>query len=93
MQINNFKTSRLLFFASLLTATFWVVGSLVNVYKVKLVGVIFEMLWLPMLAGLFVLPVLSFIMFFKEKYNFRSLSFYSLLILLSTALFLFLINR
>lgn len=93
MHSNNSAIPRFLLFASIFTAAFWVFANLIDIYRVQLVGVVFEMLWLPMLAGLFVLPVISVYFLLKEKFSFRSFPFYSLIILISTALFLFLMHR
>jgi len=43
-------------------------------------GTLFEILWLPMLAALFILPVLSFILLVKNKFNPRSLYLYSFIV-------------
>jgi hypothetical protein len=52
-----------------------------NVYHFILVGVIYEILWLPMLIMLFLLPVVSMVFLFKEKFNIRSLYLHSVLII------------
>ena len=72
MQKDKAIVPRLLFFASLFTAVFWVVANLFNVDEVSLVGVIFELLWLPMLAGMFVLPIVCVFFLLKEKFHLRS---------------------
>jgi len=66
-EINKLKTSKVVFVFSILTSIFWCLGQLVDVYKFQIVGVIFEILWLPMIALLFILPILSVIFFCKRK--------------------------
>jgi len=48
--------SRIILFASILLIFFWLLTQSFDVYRYDLVGAIFEILWLPMLAALFVLP-------------------------------------
>jgi hypothetical protein len=86
------KTSKIVFTLSLLTSVFWFLGQLVNVYYSAIVGAIFEILWLPMIALLFILPILSLIYWVKEKFNLKSLYLYSLLIILATVLYMILSN-
>jgi hypothetical protein len=86
------KTSKIVFILSLFTALFWCIGQLVNVYYFAISGAIFEILWLPMLVLLFVLPLFSLTYWVKEKFNLKSLYLYSLLIILSTAVFIYLKN-
>ncbi|MGW8124049.1 hypothetical protein ACV07N_15425 [Roseivirga echinicomitans] len=86
------KTNRpkIIFVLSFLTAAFWVVGQFVDVYHFAIVGAIFEIVWLPMIVLLFVLPVLSLFYLVKEKFSPKSLYLYSFLMLLATGLFLYL---
>ena len=75
------KMPVIIFLASLLVPLFWLLGQLINVYKTAWVGAVFELLWLPMILLLFTLPVLAAIYWSRAKFNFRSLYFYSLVIL------------
>lgn len=90
--INNSKIPKIVFILSVLTAAFWCVGQLVNIYYFAVVGVIFEIIWLPMIALLIVLPILSLIYLANEKFNLKSLYLYSFLIILATVLFMILKN-
>ncbi len=90
--INKSETPKIVFILSILTAAFWCLGQLVNVYYFPVVGAIFEILWLPMIALLLSLPVLSLIYLVKEKLNLQSLYLYSFLIVLATVLFMILRN-
>jgi hypothetical protein len=58
----------------------WYLGKSIDVYQFKLVGAFFEIIWLPMFAILFALPVISFVFWLKNKFSLRSLYFYSLLL-------------
>lgn len=86
--INKLIRPKEVFILSILTSVFWCVGTHVNVYYFAVVGGIFEFLWLPMIVLLFVLPILSFFFFVKEKFNLKSLYLYSFLIVLATILFM-----
>ena len=84
------KASKTIFLLSMTVLLFWVIGNSVNVYKVAIVGAIFEILWLPMIGLTLVLPIVSFIFWYKEKFVVRSLSLYSLLVtsaMILTAIF------
>ena len=80
------------FVLTLLTALFWFFGQIVDVYAYALLGAIFEILWLPMLGLLTVLPVLSIVGLYKENFNFKSLYWYSLLLISAVILWMMLRN-
>ncbi len=82
------KSAITIFILSLLTSIFWCIAQLFNVYKIAVIGAIFEILWLPMIALLLALPILSLILLVKQKFDPKSLYLYSLLILLATVLFM-----
>jgi len=84
----NSSTSKIVFILSIIVAGYWWLGQVINVYSFALVGAIFELLWLPTLAMLFVLPIISLILLVKEKFNVRSFYIYSLFISLTTILFI-----
>jgi hypothetical protein len=83
----NTKISKIIFLVSILAAIIWILGTTTNVYQFALVGAIFEILWLPLLGVGFILPVISFVLWVKDKFNFKSLHLYSFLILLFTIVF------
>ena len=83
----NTKISKIIFLVSIGAAIIWILGRTTNVYQFALVGAIFEMLWLPLLGVGFILPVISFVLWAKDKFNFKSLHLYSFLILLFTIVF------
>jgi hypothetical protein len=57
----NSRTGKIVFILSIIVSGFWWLGQVINVYNIALVGAIFELLWLPMLAMLFTLPIISLI--------------------------------
>ena len=86
--LNYPRIDKIVFALSVLVCIFWYTGQYVNVYKVAVVGVIFELAWLPMLALFIILPIISILLLIKNKVSFRYLPLYSLLLLLSTFLIL-----
>lgn len=66
--------------SALLLVLFWTVSQFLNVYAYKITGAIFELLWLPALLSLVVLPVLAFVFWRKDHYSLRSLNFYALIL-------------
>ena len=86
--LNHPHIDKIVFALSVLVCFFWYTGSHVNVYKIVLVGAIFELAWLPMLALFLILPIISILLLIKNKVSFSSLPLYSLLILLMTFLIL-----
>jgi len=71
-------------------SAYWWLGQVINVYSFAVVGVIFEIFWLPVLALLFVLPIISMILLLKEKINIKSLYVYSTLLGVTTILIMIL---
>jgi len=65
---------------------YWMLGKVVHVNRFALLGAIFEILWLPALAMLFVIPIISIVLLLKEKTNISSLYFYSFIIVVTTLL-------
>ena len=76
----NRKQSRIVFILSVLVAAYWYSGKAMDVYHIKILGTVFEILWLPMIILLFALPIVSIGFFVKDKFNIRSLYLYSLLV-------------
>ncbi len=90
--IRKLSRGKIFLILSLCLFLFWVSGNVINIYRYAVVGAIFELLWLPMLAMLFVLPVLTFIFWAKEKFMIRSLYLYSMCIAIVTLLLMILIK-
>ncbi|MEO8172774.1 MAG: hypothetical protein ABI581_06810 [Sediminibacterium sp.] len=74
------KQSKVILVLSVLVAAYWYLGKTLDVYGSKFTGAISEILWLPMIILLFVLPIVSIGFFIKEKFSIKSLYLYSLLI-------------
>jgi hypothetical protein len=86
----NSRTSKIVLLLSIIVSAYWWLGQVINVYSFAVVGVIFEIFWLPVLALLFVLPIISMILLLKEKINIRSLYVYSTLLGVTTILIMIL---
>lgn len=80
--------SRVVFLLSLITFGYWNLGNLLDVYRYAVVGALFEILWLPMIVFLFLLPIFCFFFWMKEKWSVKSLYLYSFLIGISTVFLL-----
>jgi hypothetical protein len=75
--------SRLNFSLSLLLFIYWYVAMNVNVYKFIVLGALYELLWLPMLPLLVILPAISVFLLTRQGFSLKALPFYSLLISLA----------
>lgn len=87
--VKKYSNSLLLLILSITVMVFTFLSQTINVYRYALVGAIFEFLWLPWLGMLFILPILSFIFWMREKYSIRSLHLYSFFTGLISILLLF----
>lgn len=76
----NINTGKIIFILSLCVFAYWITGHVINIYRFAIVGAVFELLWLPMLASLIGLPVLAFIFWTKEKFSARSFNLYTIII-------------
>jgi hypothetical protein len=74
------KKETVLLVSSLALALFWFFVHQFNMYDNALVGTITEILWLPMLLLLVVLPVLGLLFWHKQQWKFPSVYLYSLLL-------------
>lgn len=76
----SFKNSginRALFILSIISILYWLTAKSSNVYNNAFIGAVFELLWLPMIAFVFIGPVFSIILFVRDKYNPGSLALYT----------------
>lgn len=80
----NSSNNKVLIILSIITAIYWQAGNFLNIYSIAFFGAVFELLWLPMIISIFIGPVISIILFVKDKYNLRSLALYSAILLLIT---------
>jgi hypothetical protein len=86
----NSKTSKMVFISSIIASGYWWLTKGINVYSNAIVGAIFEMLWLPFIGLLFLLPIISLFLLLKDRVNVRSLYIYSMLIGIATLFFMIL---
>jgi hypothetical protein len=76
----NSSLSKIFFILSLIVFGFWSVGQIIDVYRYAAVGAIFEILWLFMLLMLFILPIIALVFLIKEKFSFKSLYLYTIIV-------------
>jgi hypothetical protein len=84
----NSKTSAVIFALSILMFAHYCVAQTIDVYRIAFIGAIFEFFSLPMLAAIFVLPILSLVFWRQKRFNVRSFYFHSLILSVGTILFL-----
>ena len=58
-----------IFFVSVVVMIFWLFINHINVYENKFIGIIAEVLWLPMILLIFVLPILTFVLVSSRKFK------------------------
>ncbi len=85
-QSKNTLASKIILLSAAITFVFWLCSKLIDVYKFVFLGVVFEILWLPILALTFIIPLLSLALWVKTKFDFKSYYFYSFLISVLTIL-------
>ncbi|MXV15337.1 hypothetical protein [Hufsiella ginkgonis] len=78
------REDKTIFLLSLAVASFWIIGNLVNVYHFAVVGAVFELLWLGVVTLTLLLPVMAFTRWVKEKFSLKTLSLYSILVVVIT---------
>jgi len=83
----NSKKSKTIFLLIVLAGMIWILGKTINIYHFAAVAAIFEILWLPVIASILILTIMSLIYWIKDKFNFRSLNLYSLLLVVIVILF------
>ena len=80
------KRGKIILLLNIAVFIFWFLSKAINVYYFAFVGAIFEILWLPIIALTFVLPILSAVYWRKEKFIFQSFNFYSIVVTIMTIL-------
>jgi hypothetical protein len=73
----NSAINKALFVVSIITILYWWTAKSLNVYNYAFLGAIFELLWLLMIAAVFIGPVFSIFLFVRDKYNLRSMALYA----------------
>ena len=84
----NTQTSKMVFLLSIISSGYWWLANGINVYSNAIVGAIFEILWLPVLGMLFLLPIISLVLLVKERVDVRSLYIYSIFMGITTIYFM-----
>ena len=87
---SNKKINVFVFTLSVIVSLFWIFGNLFDVYQFAIVGVLFEIAWLPVLALTFILPIVALFLFVKDKFHLKSLNLYSFVLVFTTAIILML---
>jgi hypothetical protein len=77
------------FCLSWLITSYWLLNKIINVYAVTIVGVIYEILWLPMIALLFVAPIFNLYIIISS--NNKPVNYFILLVNCITLLLVFLL--
>ncbi len=80
------KSSKSFFVASILLCVLALLSQKLNIYHFDVIGAIAEIIWLPLLISIFVLPAVGLFNWAKEKFNFRSLYLYGTLVEIATIL-------
>ncbi|RAR48582.1 hypothetical protein B0I10_105195 [Flavobacterium lacus] len=75
---------RVILLGYVITMIFWILVQNLDVYRFAIVGALYEILWLPMLATIILLPSAAFYFWYKDKFNINSIFFYLLLVFVFT---------
>lgn len=78
--INNSRLGKGIFLITLGASIFWIITKLVPIYENKIVGAVYEMLWLPVVIILFILPLFSFLLWAGEKFRVQSVHLFSIIL-------------
>ena len=89
MNIQNTKQSKIIFGISVLTLLLVVVFQSIDIYKYAIVGAVFEMLWLFIVAAVFILPIVAIWGLFKYNFSIKSYYFVTLFISVISLIVLF----
>lgn len=68
---------------------YWLLNKTIDVYQITILGVLYEILWLPMLILFIVLPILNTYTIFKNKNNL--IPYFSLALNVITIVIVFLV--
>lgn len=80
---------KLLLVLSSLMLLYWLLSKTIDVYQITILGVLYEIIWLPMLVLFIVLPILNTYSLIKNKNNL--MSYFSLALNVITLLIVFLV--
>ncbi len=91
--LNNSRLGKGIFLLTLGASVFWIITKLVPIYENKIVGAVYEMLWLPVVIILFILPLFSFLLWAGEKFTLKSAHLLSIVLAALAILSGYLIGR
>lgn len=92
MTASSTKTEKLLLWLSLGTCLFWLFVQLIDVNRFKATGIFYEIISIPMLLMLVILPIILIVQLIRHKPKFGSLYLLSLSMLFVTLIILFFIG-
>lgn len=84
-----FANKKLLLVLSSSMLLYWLLSKTIDVYQITILGVLYEIIWLPMLVLFIVLPILNTYSLIKNKNNL--MSYFSLALNIITLLIVFLV--
>ncbi|TAE63048.1 MAG: hypothetical protein EAY77_06015 [Flavobacteriia bacterium] len=84
-----FKNKKLFLVLSSSVLLYWFLSKTIDVYQITIFGVLYEILWFPMLVFLFFLPILNAYTIFKNKNNL--IPYFSLALNIITIVIVFLV--
>lgn len=85
---NAITNKKLIIALSVLILSYWLLCKTIDVYKYTILGVLSEILWFPMIAMLFLLPIINTYAIFKSKNSL--VNYFNLALNLITILIVFL---
>ena len=80
---------KLIIALSILILSYWLLSKTIDVYQITIIGVLYEIIWLPMLILFIVLPILNTYSLIKNKNCL--MSYFSLALNIITLLIVFLV--
>lgn len=92
-EINRTGLGKGIFLLTLAASVFWILAKLLPVYENKIIGAVYEMLWLPVVIILFILPIFSFLLWAGEKFRVRSVHLFSVVLAAAAIITGYLLNR
>lgn len=84
----NKRLDNWLLMAAIIVFIFLFISKKTNVYKYAIGGAVFEILWLPMVAGIFIIPLICVAKLITQPITINSLAIYTMLISIGTILLL-----
>ncbi|MCY1531491.1 hypothetical protein D9M68_667190 [compost metagenome] len=98
MKLNNVDHKRnglfrILLFINLFAIAIWIVGQNINVYRYAVIGAIFEMLWLPIMISIILIPFIALYFWYKDKFIATSKFLYFLVWVILSGAILFILTR